>query len=44
MNPPDIDYEYLHDQLGTKYDFQSIWDEKEERWFVEAVRIHGYND
>lgn len=38
---PEIDYEYLHDMLGSKYDFQSVWSEKENRYFVEVIRIKG---
>lgn len=41
---PEIDYEYLHDMLGTNYDFQSVWNEKENRYFVEVVRIKGPNE
>lgn len=38
---PEIDYEYLYDMLGNNYDFQSVWNEKENRYFVEVIRIKG---
>lgn len=38
---PEIDFEFNYEQVGSHYDFQSVWNEKEQRWFVEAVRIKG---